>query len=69
MTNLNQDEKKDVKSYSFFGSSGFVGSCLIVLGMYFLGKELGWFNYDFPFWAVIMILAGVWMIFGDRKRS
>lgn len=65
---IQQNEKKERNSYSFFGSGAFVGSCLVVLGFYFLGKELGWFDYDFPFWAVILILAGVWMIFGDRKK-
>ena len=65
------NNKRDHQNRSFFdwGSSSFVGSCLIVLGGYFIGREMGWLDYKFPFWAVFMILAGIWMVFSSRKRN
>ncbi len=41
-----------------------LGSFLILLGLYFLGKELGWFSSDISFWPLILIAVGVWMIIG-----
>ena len=44
-----------------FGSM-FGGLSLITIGGYFLARELGWIDYDFPFWAVFLIIAGLWLV-------
>lgn len=61
-------EKKRPRSIcSGFGST-FGGFALIILGGYFLGREYGWFDYDFPFWAVFLILAGLWMVVSALRK-
>lgn len=60
-------EKRATRSVCGSGSM-FGGMSLIVLGGYFLGRELGWFDYGFPFWAVFLILAGLWMVVSALRK-
>jgi len=45
----------------------FMGSMLIVVGLYFLGKSLDWYSLDIPFWPAILILFGLGAIINSRK--
>ncbi len=47
-----------------FGNIGF-GLFLLLLGTYFIGKELGWFSIKIPIWPIILIVAGMWMILSN----
>jgi len=41
---------------------------LIVIGLFFLGKNLGWISADFfkTWWPVILIVLGGFMLLKDR---
>jgi hypothetical protein len=56
------------KTNRFWGGGLFIGTVLIILGLYFIGCEMGWFSYDFPFWAVIIIAAGIFMVTGALRQ-
>jgi len=51
----------------------FWGIFLITLGVVFLGRNYGWFDFDWSFlsqfWPLLIILAGLNMIFSRRNRS
>lgn len=49
------------------GSIGF-GLFLVLLGVYFIGKELGWFTSKISIWPVILIVFGAWMILGNLTK-
>ena len=44
-----------------------MGSMLIIVGIYFLGKSLAWYSLDIPFWPAILILVGLGAIINSRK--
>lgn len=73
---MNQDPNNDihirkskVKTYSTGRGSILGGLILIVVGGYFLGRQLGWFDWSFPFWAVIIIVVGIWLIAGGIRKK
>ena len=51
-----------------WGGGLFVGTVLIILGLYFIGREMGWLPHGFPFWAVIIIAAGIFMVTGALRQ-
>lgn len=49
-----------------------IGSIVFLLGLGFLGRNLGWFPFDFSyvwklFWPLVLILLGVSFLFGYRN--
>lgn len=49
-----------------------IGVIIILFGLFFLARNLGWIPYYFHFrwdqyWPVILILVGVWFLFGKQK--
>jgi len=63
-------ERKDYycKTDKYWGGGLFIGTVLIILGLYFIGREMGWFSHDFPFWAVIIMVAGIFMVVSALKK-
>ena len=57
---INSVKKKSVSSS--WSSGRFLGGFLIGLGIYFFGRKMGWLDDDFSFWAVFMILVGIWLV-------
>ena len=54
--------------------SAVIGIIIVVLGILFLGDNLGWFDYDLgalisDWWPAILILVGGWMIFQQRHEK
>lgn len=43
------------------------GVFLIVLGGYFLLKDLGYIPIDFPLWQILLILFGVYILLIPRR--
>jgi len=39
-----------------------LGVLFLAWGVTWLGNSLGWWNYDFPFWPVVLILIGLGII-------
>ena len=60
-------ETTDVHFCCGCGSSLFWGIFFLVLGGWFLAKELGWIAASFPLWQILLILLGVWLIFKARR--
>lgn len=50
------------KTNRFWGGGLFAGCVLIILGTYFIGRDMGWLPHDFPFWAVIIVVAGIFLV-------
>ena len=59
------------REYKNKGNGGlFVGIVLIITGCYFLAKGLGWFDFHIPIWPVILIVAGIFVVFsGNRDKD
>lgn len=46
-----------------------LGIFIISWGIVWLGNDMGLWNLDFPFWPVIIILAGVVIILHEIKKT
>lgn len=51
-----------------------IGIIIIILGIIFLGDNLGWFDYDLgdlisDWWPMALILIGGWMIYGQSRGN
>ncbi|MCY7350164.1 MAG: cell wall-active antibiotics response protein [Cytophagaceae bacterium] len=48
------------------------GAILIGIGILFLGRNIGWFDFDWGqlarFWPLLVILLGITLLFGQRSR-
>ena len=40
----------------------FWGILFLVLGLWFLAKNLDYIPFDFSIWPIILIILGIWMI-------
>lgn len=38
-----------------------LGMLLLVIGVYYLGKNLGWWP-EVPFWPLVLIIAGLYLV-------
>ena len=62
--------KKDFERRGHHGHTMFWGIVLIVVGLIWLGNNVGWFFYDVPWFPVAMIAVGIYLIVKhwDRKK-
>ena len=50
-----------------------LGVIIILVGLFFLARNLGWIPYHFfhfrlsQWWPVILIAVGAWFLFGKRR--
>jgi Flp pilus assembly protein TadB len=51
------------------GHSLFWGIVLVVVGLIWLGNNLGWFMYEIPWIPVIMIAGGIYMILRNWEKE
>lgn len=63
--------KKDFERKGHHGHTMFWGIVLIVVGLIWLGNNVGWFFYDVPWFPVAMIAVGIYLIVRhwDREKS
>lgn len=66
---INNMPKKSDSRFCYFslGNLGF-GLFLIIIGVFLLGRELGWFSVKFSVWPVILIAFGIWMVLKSYGR-
>ena len=48
-------------------SANFWGAVLIIIGFLFLAENLRWIDWDIPFWPIVLIVVGAYIIY-DQKR-
>lgn len=69
-------ENNDKKGFSCCATSGcflrkyFFGIIIFLLGVFYLGKNMGWWNFDLDwslFWPIILIICGLFVITKSRK--
>ncbi|MFH2056659.1 MAG: cell wall-active antibiotics response protein LiaF [bacterium] len=51
-----------------------IGIIIVILGIIFLGNNLGWFEYDLgdlisDWWPAVLIITGGWMIYYQTRRK
>jgi len=61
--------KGDIHDGRHQGHVFFWGIVLIVVGIIWLGNNLEWFVYEIPWISVIMIAAGVYIIFKNWEKK
>lgn len=47
---------------------GMIGLIILVSSGIWLGKELGWWQFDFPFWPVIFIWVGLAILISAIRK-
>jgi len=69
----NENNKNKGKHWGLCGGccgSGFgFGVCLIVLGGFFLARDMGWISNDFSFWPVAILALGVYLVVSKSLRK
>ena len=50
-------------------SSEFWGIVLLILGFLFLADNFHWIHWDIPFWPLVMIIGGGYLIFTGSNRD
>jgi len=53
---------------SGFGGLAFCGVFFLFLGGYFLAESQGWISYDFPFWQILLIAFGGYLLVKSIAR-
>ncbi len=46
-----------------------LGIFILCWGFVWLGNDIGWWNFSFPFWPVIIILTGIVILFNELKKT
>lgn len=54
------------QSHGMFGA--LIGILLLITGIFWLGNDLSWWNVNFPFWPLIVIVLGVLIILKHFKK-
>ncbi len=60
------DGKKKSESHRRGGE--FAGILLIVIGFIFLAQNLDWFDWDLPWFPLLLIVIGVYLIYNHREK-
>ncbi len=47
---------------------GVIGFIILVSSFIWLGKEVGWWQFEFPFWPVIFIWIGIAIIISAARK-
>ena len=47
----------------------FLGLVFLVFGFFWLGNNLDWFDLRVPFWPVILIIIGLYLLLESRDRD
>ncbi|MBC8276937.1 MAG: hypothetical protein H8E46_01795 [FCB group bacterium] len=50
-------------------SSEFWGIALLILGFLFLADNFHWIEFDIPFWPLVMIIGGGYLIYSSTHRD
>lgn len=45
-----------------------VGLFLVILGIYLFARQMGIISADFPFWAVISVAFGIFIVAGELSK-
>jgi len=48
---------------------GAIGAIVLVSAFIWLGKEIGWWDFEFPFWPVIFIWIGIAIILSAIRKA
>ena len=49
--------------------SEFWGLILFVIGFILLARNLHWFRWDIPFWPIVLIAGGAYLIYSSSRRD
>lgn|GEM_PF-3220685 len=71
---LGEDVENKFSKVSYRGScpprnNTFWGWAFLGMGFLILNRHIGWFAFDFPVWAIVLIVSGAYMIFKSRKKE
>jgi predicted tellurium resistance membrane protein TerC len=47
---------------------GVIGVIILISSIIWLGKEVGWWQFEFPFWPVIAIWIGIAILLAAIKK-
>ena len=63
------NEKTWVKAWNCHGGIGFP-LLILVIGLYWFAKDIGWIQTDISFWPVLLIILGIyWIIRSSIAKS
>jgi len=48
--------------------SSYFGWIVLLLGLYFLAEHYGYIQIGLPFWPTLLVVAGLWIVLGNKKR-
>ena len=51
------------------GSGWYWGALLLLVGLFFLAKELGWVSLNVSIWPVVLIIFGLWLLLKDHRKT
>lgn len=73
MDEHDEHEHKDKKSHnhhrwSCCGGGRFWGWFFLIIGGYFLVQSYGWIDNDFPFWQILLVVFGIYLLVGKKKK-
>jgi len=46
-----------------------LGLFILCWGIVWLGNDIGWWSFSFPFWPIIVILTGITILLYELKKS
>jgi hypothetical protein len=59
------DSKQEDKHGGVFGIV--FGLIVLALGLLWMGNEAGWWAINLPFWPLVVVIIGVFILFGSIK--
>lgn len=60
--------RSDIKYWAYKGPGFGLPIALILIGLFFLGKDIGWFEVEVSFWPILLIAIGAWLLV-NRLRT
>ena len=61
-------KKSKTSVWEYCCSPGCCGWALLIIGLIWLAKELGWIKASFSMWPVILIVVGIYIIANRSKK-